>query len=269
MIKTYKYKLRLNKSQSHRLEQWLGVTRLVYNTALSVKIEAWKKNQKNVTRFDLQRELPELKKKYDGSPRDWIKDVNAQSLQCVLKRLDNAYQNFFRGGGFPKYAKKGKWNSIEFPQNVIVEEGRIWLPKLGYVNYHKSRDLDGIIKSTVVTKDIDGWYTCLSCECERNLLSSSDNQRGRPAVGLDMGVVHFLTTSDGKVVENPQWLNQYSRDLRLAQCSVARRKRVPVIVVKRCISYANCTPKSIVAERTGFMSYQPKWYRSGGRSITV
>lgn len=48
MIKTYKYnraagRLKPNKSQSQRLEQWLGVTRLVYNTALSVKIDAYQK----------------------------------------------------------------------------------------------------------------------------------------------------------------------------------------------------------------------------------
>ena len=225
MIKTYKYKLKLSKLQSQRLEQWLGVTRLVYNTALSVKIDAYQKLGKTVTRFDLQKELPEIKKEFD-----WIKDVNSQSLQCVLKRspgdpVDNTYQSFFRGGGFPKFAKKSKWKSIEFPQNVVVESNKIWLPKLGYVNYHKSRDLSGIIRSTIVTKEIDGWYIGLSCGCERNVLVSSDNQRGRPAVGIDVGVAHFFVTSDGQLEENSQWLNTYTRELRLAQRSVARKKK--------------------------------------------
>ena len=147
MIKTYKYKLKLNKTQSQRLGRWLGVTRLIYNIALNIKIEAYRKLGKTVTRFDLQKELPEIKKDFP-----WVKDVNAQSLQCVLKRLDEAYQSFFRGGGFPRYAKKGKWKSIEFPQNVAIQNGKIWLPKLGLVNYHNSRDLDGIIKTTKVTK---------------------------------------------------------------------------------------------------------------------
>ena len=226
MIKTYKYKLKLNKTQSQRLEQWLGVTRLIYNTALSVKVEAYKKVGKNVTRFDLQKELPEIKKDFP-----WVKDVNSQSLQCVLKRLDKAYQSFFRGGGFPRFAKKGKWKSIEFPQNVAVQPGRradgkIWLPKLGLVNYHNSRDLDGIIKTTKVTKEIDGWYICLSCDrvyggCAPNLsIPVSDNQ----VVGLDMGIAHFLTTSDGEVIDNPQWFRSYSSELRLLQRSVARKE---------------------------------------------
>ena len=215
MIKTYKYKLKLNKSQSERLEQWLGVTRLIYNTALSVKIEAYRKLGKTVTRFDLQKELPEIKKEFE-----WVKDVNSQSLQCVLKRLDNTYQNFFRGGGFPKFAKKGRWKSIEFPQNVVVEGYRIWLPKLGYVNYHKSRDLSGIIKTTMVTKEIDGWYVSLSCECERNVLVSSDNQ-----VGIDVGVAHFFVSSDGQLVENPRWLDKCSRDLRIIHRKIARREK--------------------------------------------
>ncbi len=230
MIKTYKYKIKPKKAQSERLEQWLGVTRLIYNTALSVKIDAYQKLGKTVTRFDLQKELPEINRVAGRKEFEWVKDVNAQSLQCVLKRLDNTYQNFFRGGagcrpGFPKFAKKDKWKSIEFPQNVIVENSRIWLPKLGYVNYHKSRDLDGIIKTTMVTKEIDGWYINLSCECERTLLSSSDNQ-----VGLDVGVAHFFVSarrpgSDGQLVENPRWLNNYSRDLRIIHRRIARRKK--------------------------------------------
>ena len=220
MIKTYKYKLKLNKTQSQRLEQWLGVTRLIYNTALSVKVEAYKKAGKNVTRFDLQKELPEIKKEFP-----WVKDVNSQSLQCVLKRLDEAYQSFFRSGGFPQFAKKCKWKSIEFPQNVAVQDGKIWLPKLGLVNYHNSRELDGIIKTTKVTKEIDGWYICLSCDrvhggCAPNLsVPASDNQ----VVGIDMGVAQFLTTSDGEMIDNPKWFQSYSSELRVLQRSVARK----------------------------------------------
>lgn len=215
MIKTFKYKLKLSKSQCNRLEQWLGVTRLVYNTALSVKIDAYQKLGKTVTRFNLQKELPEIKKEFE-----WIKDVNSQSLQCVLKRLDEAYKSFFRGGGFPKFAKKGKWKSIEFPQNVVIENNRIWLPKLGYVKYYNSRNIDSIIRNAKLVKEIDGWYACLCIESERTILASSDSQ-----VGVDMGVAFFLTTSDGEVVENPRWFDKYKQDLTIAQRSVARKRK--------------------------------------------
>lgn len=215
MIKTYKYKIKPTKTQSERLEQWLGVTRLLYNTALSVKIEAYRKLGKTISRFDLQKELPEIKKEFP-----WVKDVNSQSLQCVLKRLDEAYKSFFRGGGFPRFAKKGKWRSIEFPQNVCIESSKIWLPKLGYVKYHNSREVDGIIKNAKLVKEIDGWYACLCIESERPVLASSDNQ-----VGVDMGVAFFLTTSDGEVIENPRWFDKYKRELRIAQRAVARKPK--------------------------------------------
>ena len=225
MIKTYKYKLKLNKTQSQRLEQWLGVTRLIYNMALNVRIEAYRKLGKTVNRFDLQKELPEIKKEFE-----WVKDANAQSLQCVLKRLDEAYQSFFRGGGFPRFAKKGKWKSIEFPQNVAVQpgcraNGKIWLPKIGLVNYHKSRDLDGIIKTTKVVKEIDGWYICLSCERGRPAVEPHHLHPGDNQVGCDVGVAQFITTSDGEMFDNPKWFHSYSRDLRILQRSVARKER--------------------------------------------
>ena len=158
-----------------------------------------------------------------------MKDVSAQSLQCVLKRLDEAYQSFFRrGNGFPQFASKRDWNMIEFPQNVAIRDGKIWLPKLGYVKYYNSRDLPGlarpgIIKTTKVIKDIDGWYICLSCDCEPAILQPSESQRGRPAVGCDIGVAHFLTTSDGEMIENPKWFQTHFRELRVLQRSVARK----------------------------------------------
>ena len=258
MIKTCKYKLKPNKTQSQRLEQWLGVTRLIYNTALNVKIEAYRKLGKTITRFDLQKELPGIKQDLP-----WVKDVNAQSLQCVLKRLDEAYQSFFRGGGFPRYAKKGRWKTIEFPQNVAIQSGKIWLPKLGLVNYHNRRDLDGIIKTTKITKEIDGWYICLSCDrvhggCAPNLsIPVSDNQ----VVGLDMGVAHFLTTSDGEMIENPKWLQSYSSDLRVLQRSVSRKKKGGSNAERKLSNSKSYTPRLSGSVAITITSYEPKLSR--------
>ena len=218
MILTYKYKLRLTANQSNRLFSWMGACRYLYNCALETKIEAYRKLGKNVSRFELDKELPAIKKDLP-----WMKDVNAQSLQCVLKRLDEAYQAFFRrGNGFPRFASKRRWNMIEFPQRVAVQNGRIWLPKIGLISYYNSRPLNGIIRTTKVIKDTDGWYICLSCEVEpRPVTSVSENQ----VVGVDMGVAHFLTTSDGEMVDNPRWFQSYSRELRVLQRSVARKKK--------------------------------------------
>ena len=123
IIKTSQYKLKNSKERSSRIDSWIGATSLVYNIALEIKIYAWKSHQKNVSRFDLQKQLIELKQDYD-----WIRDVQSQVLQTTIQRLDKTYQSFFRGGGFTKWAKKDRYNSLCFPQGVkLLDNYKIFI----------------------------------------------------------------------------------------------------------------------------------------------
>ncbi len=45
------------------------------------------------------------------------------------------------------------------------------------------------------------------------------------AVGLDWGIAHFLTLSDGKTVGNPRFGEKYKQKLRIAQRSLSRKKK--------------------------------------------
>src|SRR5690606_22288167 len=87
---------------------------------------------------DQYNQLPELKKLHP-----WVKEVYSDTLGDVLDRLDKTYQNFFRGGGFPKFAKKGQYNSFTFKRHFTVKEAFIKFPKIGEVEYFNSRDIIG------------------------------------------------------------------------------------------------------------------------------
>lgn len=50
-----------------------------------------------------------------GNPR--LKDVNAQVLQQILRRLETAFEDMNRKGlGFPRFKKFGRMRSFVFPQ---------------------------------------------------------------------------------------------------------------------------------------------------------
>jgi putative transposase len=70
MILTFKRKLKLTQEQSHKIASWIGACRVVYNLGLEIKIAAWKNQRKNISAFELMKQLPELKKEYS-----WIQDV--------------------------------------------------------------------------------------------------------------------------------------------------------------------------------------------------
>ena len=119
MIKAYKYRLFPNEEQQVLIEKHFGCTRYVYNYALNKRIEFYKKEGKKIHRFELQAELPKLKKQEDTK---WLAEVNAHSLQATLINLDSAYVRFFREKkGFPKFkSKHNSKQSYQIPPSVTT-----------------------------------------------------------------------------------------------------------------------------------------------------
>lgn len=214
-LKTYRFKLKPTKAQEQSFAQWVGTCRYVYNLALDTKITAYHYGV-SLTKYDLIKQLPDLKE------TKWVKQIHSQTLQDVVERLDKAYQSFFRGGGFPKFARKGFYSSFTFKQGVKLHQNTstVAVPKIGKVKYTKSQNVDGIIKTANINKQVDGWYISLSCEVDIQPLPQIEN-----VVGLDVGIKSFVVTSDGETVENPKYLYKYQYKLAKAQRAVSRKRK--------------------------------------------
>lgn len=225
---TYEFKIKTNKTLVERLENQLNITRLVYNLAKETKETAYSKGVR-LSKFDLINQLPELKKEFL-----WISEVNAQTLQSVIERLDNGYKKFFsdlkRGvtTSKPHWAKKKDWNSFEFKQGNLKntrpnlrfeEDGKFNLPKIGKIKIFKSREVYGNIKLARVVKRVDGWYLQIVTDYTR---PKSESQA---EVGIDLGIVHFITTSDGEFIYSPKPLGKYLKQLRVENRSLSRKKK--------------------------------------------
>ena len=194
----------------------------MYNLALETKTGAYASHKKSLSSYDLQKQLTELKE------IDWIASVPSQSLQNVVERLDSAYQSFFKGGGFPKWAKRGEYNSILFKSVKKTENGFV-LPKIGSVTTFKDRVPSGELKTATIKKEHNGYFICVTFECQsENIYPVSENQ----AVGIDMGISRFLTDSNGCFVENPRHTKRYERRLRVKNRSLVRKKKGSVNFIK-------------------------------------
>ena len=108
---TYEYKLYNDKSYQNKFDKWLGCARMVYNLAKETKDHVYRQFGINLTAFDLINQLPELKKECP-----WLKEVGAPTLQQVIERLDDSFKQFFKGGGYPKWAKKWRYKSFVIKQ---------------------------------------------------------------------------------------------------------------------------------------------------------
>ena len=213
-IKTFKYQLKLNATQRHQVDAWINTCRAVYNLALETKIYAYKSHGVSLSYYDIKKQLPELKKHHT-----WVSDVPSQSLQNVIKRMDIAYQSFFRGGGFPKFARKDRYNSILFETLKADGDDRVKLPKIGSVKYHNSRPLIGELRNATISRVNNKYFISIVTKQEVSIsLAPNDNQ-----VGVDMGISFWASLSNGAQIENPRHTKKYEQQLRIESRKLARK----------------------------------------------
>ena len=91
ILRAYKYRVFPTKDQEVLLAKHFGCSRWIYNYALDKKIKTYQTTKESLSRFTIQKDLPELKK---AEETKWLKEVNSQSLQASLENLDKAFTRF-------------------------------------------------------------------------------------------------------------------------------------------------------------------------------
>jgi putative transposase len=145
--------------------------------------------------------------------------------QQVLRRLDSAFREFFRGKrGYPRFKNSGRFNSVNYkPGDGSRIKGRkLYVQNAGLITVCWHRELpDGKLKNIILLRRPSGWYVCLQVE----LPEPEPEQHTGPAVGIDMGITHALALSNGTTFDSPKYLYQSVARLRRLQRKVARRKK--------------------------------------------
>jgi putative transposase len=215
----FKFELRPHGEQLRNLRQFAGSCRFVYNKALAFNVERYEKKEKRLGYAGLCALLPNWKMEHE-----FLSNLPAQALQQSLKNLERAYTNFFqKRADFPKFKKKGQRESFRIPQGFEIDNqnGRIKLAKLGWMRYRKSQDILGEASNVTVSESCGKWY--VSVQTEREV--ETPQHPSTSAVGLDWGVVNFVTLSDGEVVDQCQPLKKFLPQLAKLQRRMARKKK--------------------------------------------
>lgn len=218
MIKTYTYKIKPNKSLERKFYEQIGVCRYVYNLAIEVREESFRKGV-SINYYDLSKQLTEAKKDFE-----WLKQVHSQTLQATLERLENGYKKFFSNfkKGIkttkPKFARKNKWNSLPF-KSIKALDDCFKLPTIGKVKVFKFKVPKGELRTASIVKEADGLYLKVVVKQEEQI------RENQSVCAIDMGITFFLTTSDGEFVDNPKHLFKYLKKLRVENRKLSRMKK--------------------------------------------
>jgi len=195
--------------------------------------------------------LPELKEYFSE-----FKGVYAQTLQQVLKRLDRAYQYFFNslqnGGrqGFPRFKSVERYNSFTLIQHGWkIDHQYLFISRIGQFKMHLSRPIQGIIKTVTIKRTpTNKWYVYFVCDNMPAHKLPKSNQ----VIGIDVGIKSYLTDSDGNKVENPKFLKNTLKELRIKQRKLSRAKKGSNRRKKVKLQVAKCHEK-IANQRDDFL----------------
>ncbi len=242
-LQSFQYELRPDGQQTRQMRRFVGACRFVFNKALALQQERRAAGEKKLTYAQLCQTLMVWKKQPELL---WLNDAPSQPLQQALKNLERAYTNFFeKRAAFPRFKKKGQSESLRYPQGVQLDQanGRIFLPKLGWIRLRLSRPVVGTLKNVTISLRTGKWF--VSIQTEREV--EQPVPQATSAIGIDMGIARFATFSDGDFLAP---LNSFKRhQVRLAryQRRMARKvkfsnnwKKAKAKVQKIHTCIANC-----------------------------
>ncbi len=240
LIMNYSYRLYPDANQEQTMLHWLEISRKVYNYALR-EIKDWVNSRKCSldycslereyiipsdkpfpTYYNQQNALPKAKKEFPE-----LGVAPSQVLQTTIRRLHDAW-NYFqqRGFGFPRFKKFGQIKSMLFPQFKTnpITGWQIALPKVGKIpiNLHRAIPFGFVVKQVRVLRKADRWFVVLTIESD---ISIPDAQPHGDAIGIDLGLEKFLTTSDRELIPRPRFLTSLYRQMELLQRKYARTKK--------------------------------------------
>ena len=192
--------------------------------ALARRKETYQQTGKSISWSALSVELTELKNK---SGFEWLKEIDSQLLQQAIADCKRAFDNFFQKRAlFPKFKKKrSAQQSFRIPQRVKLENGRVYIPKIGWVKVRQSQALDLPLKSARFRREATGkWYVSLVAEFDLPDLPKPSIET-ETAIGIDLGFDRFATDSDGGMVENPRFFRKAERRIKRAQRELSRKRK--------------------------------------------
>src|SRR3989441_8730218 len=246
MIKAFKYRLYPNKATANKLHWTLTRSRELYNAALSERKDAYQQYQrtivlegqertvaatmvagfqvKPISFFGQKRDLVDIKEE-----RPEYQEIASHVLQDVLHRLDKAFSAFFRRirngetPGYPRFKGRNRYNSFTYPDGAGWKfDGQVLhLSKIGKAKVKLHRPLEGKIKTVTIKREVDQWYVTFSCEvpdAPQLPVSYED-------VGIDLGVSHLATLSNGEMIEHPRYYRKAQKVLEKRQQALSRKKR--------------------------------------------
>jgi len=151
----------------------------------------------------------------------FVKPLNSTARQAATERAWSAILRFYKGlSRKPKFQKDNR--SVEFKQSgwkLSSDNKRITFKSfgIGSLKLKGTRSLQNYSDSKIlrvrIVRRSDGYYVQFCIDFTRKMHHTPTGK----AVGIDVGLKHFFTDSDGRTVANPRFLRKSETSLKRLQ----------------------------------------------------
>ena len=248
MIYAIQCKLLPTVEDVFKFEHILYGCRRLYNYMLEKRINHYSWYKESFSKSEQENMLPFLKRTEEFS---FLKDIPAHPLQDAIKRLDEAYKKFFRKeAGFPRFKSKDKYTSFTYKQTyekMFIDKNTIYLPKIGNIKYCCHIEFEPKNVKTINIKKLKNglWMMNITIDTATKEEKAEIKQLKKAKkydefifnknvdylsklktpkiVAIDLGLIHYIATSEGETEEAPKFLRHSEKKLRMVQKAYSRK----------------------------------------------
>jgi putative transposase len=227
----FEAKLEGTSNQYGRLDEAIRTSRFVRNMCLRYWLDGHAKHRNDLNKY--------CKVLADDPKFPWVKRLNSMARQAMAERTWAAIARFFDNckkkipgkKGFPKFKRYQTRASVEYKTSgwALSEDRRYITFRDGFeagtfklwgtrgLHYYQLEQ----IKRVRVVRRCDGYYAQFCLDVDRVTLREPTGK----TIGLDVGLSHFYTDSNGEKVENPRYLRKSEKALKRAQRRLSRKQK--------------------------------------------
>jgi putative transposase len=228
----FEFKLKVSQIQKQSIGEAIRTAQFIRNSCLRYWMDG--KKEDKINRYSLNKYTKILA---DNPEFPWAKKLNSMARQAAAERTWYAISRFFDNckkgikgkKGYPRFKKNSR--SVEYKTTGwSLSNDRKYLTmtdkfNLGRMKLIGSRDLHfydpKLIKRVRLIKRADGFYAQFCINVERNENQEFTGNK----IGIDLGLNHFYTDSNGNKLDNPRFLRKSLKLLKKRQRQVSKKKK--------------------------------------------
>jgi len=265
-VLSYKFRLYPSKTIEKTLNDHMTLCRWLYNRLLA-ELNLTRDKGVKLRQKDTQALIVDLK--HNEKPE--LNEVHSKVLQMVNYQLWSnirALAGLKRNGrkvGKLRFKGGGWFKTLNFNQSGFkLDNGKLVLSKVGEIPIKLHREIKGEVKGVIIKRENSSkWYAIFQVEDELKLLPKTGK-----TVGIDVGIKHFLSDTDGRQIDNPKFYERSLERIRIKQRQLSKKQKDSRNRRKARVRLAR-TYEKLVNQRNDFLHKLSRFYVNGYDAIAV